>query len=171
MREINRRQLGFAISGAIALLADKGMAQGASELPIPNADAMDSDVRARLERIILKQALNPYPRFAAGPNPDPDYSEFWTEARPANMSDFLSSGGDPRMVERWDRIPPVQNTGFGEDHFHEITPDFGEQCNPDGCNGAQAANTRLTILAVEDGIMIEDSDFYQEVLKAFTSSQ
>lgn len=177
--DISRRDLATgAIAGALSVMAGKSSAQDFRKSLIPDLDAMSPDTRNRLSAIVLQQALNPHPTLLSpspveGPNPDPDYMEFWTEARPANLDAYLSEGGDPRLYEYWKLVPPIEAelSGFGEDHFHEITPHFGEMCNPVGCQGeARAANTFVTVRAVESGTLIQDTDFYREVLDALSKA-
>lgn len=175
MVEIDRRKaVGMILGmGAVSTFSASAAAQ---DMPkgflTPNIDNMSDSTRNRIADILMKQRLNPYPSWykrASGPNPDPEYSEFWAEARPADVGMFLDKGGDPQIYQYWKDFEPRQfETGFAEDSFHEITPEFGEACSPDGCRGeaAKQPNTKITVFAAENGKIVEESAFYQDVLKS-----
>lgn len=172
------------LAASISLAASASLAH-AEQLPplnlTPDLGKISPDVRKRLSDIIVKQSLSqklatPFLPNASGANPDPDYSEFWVELRPAGGENEISPDLKDALKAYQKSNPAAQvltnpGDGFGEDTFTEITPDFADMSPPvDDLRSTRKPNVTLGINAIEDGKLITEPNFYKEILKSIQNN-
>ena len=168
-RKVTRRELGLL--GMSALAATSAKAQDSmGTLVQPDISRLSSDTKETLARILVQQSLRNQisAGVAEGPNPDPEYLEFWAELRPANneMDYFRQAVDDGLAPESFLSVSPdIIGAGWSEEGYLEFTPDFTDMY-PDAQAQGKNSNVMINMRAVEGGEMIRDEFFYQDILNS-----
>jgi hypothetical protein len=174
---VTRRDLalgaGAAATGSVttilsSLTADADSNKGSL---IPDFKKMSPPVYNKLVELLLRASLNP---VRAGSD-DPDYSEFWLQMVPKDSSVYEEANYPTRsklesyVANLRQNHSLVSDGDFSEDAFTEISPDFGEMCDPNGCGsgGSKTKNSKITIKARLGGKKIGDAQFYSDIIKTF----
>lgn len=182
MPTINRRELGLLLAAGATTALGAGVTKGVAQdaLPAVLPGTMSPDVQAKIGSFLLKQQMakqmNIGPLFS-GPNPDPDYTEFWAEARPKDPPPpppnelVVINPSDPNCPPDYNPYANFKqiyaNTpSWSEEGYFEITPDFADMYPPmPPSTDSTASNSFFTMNFVDRGKVVTDPSFYQNLLR------
>lgn len=176
---VNRRQLGLMLAAGVTSLSAGSVEATAEELAVnAGTGAMSGDVQAKIMGFLLKQQMARQANVGpvSGPNPDPEYWEFWAEARPKDPppppteAELIPDPNCPPASNPWAGFKQLyqQTPSWSEDAFFEIKPDFADMYPPLPPTGGDGpdSNSIFTMNLVQNGQPITDPEFYRGILRS-----